>query len=816
MEALKSRSLTIPHLSSISFDDSVNSLSMENHVLSQTCSTLPKQILTIEIEDIENEVSYINKASPSSVEEEITPPPFYAPYTPTNKVSFKEVQFRKQMTKELPPLPEEETVTLVKRLTFLEQHKQRRNQVEKAILLFNTKPESALYYLTKEKLCKDSSADFANFLLITEGLDKVKIGQLLGSHKEEFQAILKEFACLIKFESMEFDKALRMFLDTFRLPGEAQQIDRIMSAFASAYFQDNPNRFPDLDTCYVMAYSLIMLNTDAHSDKVATNKKMTKQQFVRNNREVLTTMSETYLEEMYDRIVQQKFETKIDCLEQAYKRIVFFCDTIKQGRFGTDSSYGHLLKNAVKMMNTISEGTVFIKYPKRTKKPTSRFVFVSKEQDKVCWRSSKKKNQKVRSMNLSEVHDIVIGSNSTTTFQKFKIPAEYDNLCFSLITKKRSLDLRAQDIQTHELWVAYFREIANLNYNKHIRIEPSTSAEIDCKKKIDEIWQNEIFPYWDLHWDYASNQPKRYEAPKRKGCFSLNSKENYDTGMSNKGYLLHSLWKQGLPDWVRRTLWPLAIGNYLNINQSLYDSLKNTPESIAESGNKLEYLAALCADIPNAYSESPNILENHNDTVIYRILRSVVIYRPDIGYIPGMVHIVGVLLCYTDEYESFKCFLNIINSHHFLYFFSNDILQIKWRIEFFDKLFENTLPGLKRHFEDLELKSELFLIEWLVCLYSKNLEIEVVSRIWDNFLLEGEIYAYKAALAILKYFERDLIKKSFSGALSLLHKPSIEESQFFQTVLSIPTSREAFEAIKLEHNKAIQKSNVMHNIMQYT
>ncbi len=41
-----------------------------------------------------------------------------------------------------------------------------------------------------------------------------------------------------------------------------------------------------------------------------------------------------------------------------------------------------MLKNAVKMMNSISEGSVFIKYLKRYRKPTRRFIFVSKEKEK--------------------------------------------------------------------------------------------------------------------------------------------------------------------------------------------------------------------------------------------------------------------------------------------------------------------------------------------------------------------------------------------------------------------------------------------------
>ena len=38
--------------------------------------------------------------------------------------------------------------------------------------------------------------------------------------------------------------------------------------------------------------------------------------------------------------------------------------------------------------------------------------------------------------------------------------------------------------------------------------------------------------------------------------------------------LLVILWKLGIPDWARKTLWTLAIGNSLEITESLYDILK--------------------------------------------------------------------------------------------------------------------------------------------------------------------------------------------------------------------------------------------------
>lgn len=61
---------------------------------------------------------------------------------------------------------------------------------------------------------------------------------------------------------------------TCRLPGEAQKIDRLMEKFAERYLKCNPNSFKSADVAYVLAYSVIMLNTDLHNPQV--KKKMSK------------------------------------------------------------------------------------------------------------------------------------------------------------------------------------------------------------------------------------------------------------------------------------------------------------------------------------------------------------------------------------------------------------------------------------------------------------------------------------------------------------------------------------------------------------
>ena len=67
----------------------------------------------------------------------------------------------------------------------------------------------------------------------------------------------------------------RTFLSGFRLPGEAQKIDRLMEKFAERFVSCNPAAFKSADVGYVLAYSVILLNTDAHNPQVKN--KMTKQ-----------------------------------------------------------------------------------------------------------------------------------------------------------------------------------------------------------------------------------------------------------------------------------------------------------------------------------------------------------------------------------------------------------------------------------------------------------------------------------------------------------------------------------------------------------
>jgi brefeldin A-inhibited guanine nucleotide-exchange protein len=81
------------------------------------------------------------------------------------------------------------------------------------------------------------------FLLNTDGLDKTSIGEFLGEGDELNIATMHAFVDEMNFANTSFVDALREFLQHFRLPGEAQKIDRFMLKFAERYLKGNTAAF---------------------------------------------------------------------------------------------------------------------------------------------------------------------------------------------------------------------------------------------------------------------------------------------------------------------------------------------------------------------------------------------------------------------------------------------------------------------------------------------------------------------------------------------------------------------------------------------
>ena len=236
----------------------------------------------------------------------------------------------------------------IKSAHHLRNIKSKKRLMRRAAQLFNKKPSNGIEFLVSSGVISDpvTPRSVASFLRngIVVGLDKRKVGEYLGEvgkgpqagksppdwerdwfHKE----VLNTYCRLFRFERQTLLDGLRMFLAAFRLPGEAQQIDRILQAFsdscgqmceestqaAGKVFSDDPKRASD--AAYLLSFSIIMLNTDQHNDNIREDRKMSKEDFVKNNtdygRDITDKGKELprdYLGAIYDSIREEEIRTE--------------------------------------------------------------------------------------------------------------------------------------------------------------------------------------------------------------------------------------------------------------------------------------------------------------------------------------------------------------------------------------------------------------------------------------------------------------------------------------------------------------------------
>jgi brefeldin A-resistance guanine nucleotide exchange factor 1 len=210
----------------------------------------------------------------------------------------------------------------------LKERKRKKHGLAKVAVIFNLKPTGPDWLKAATDLqvipSPPTAPSVAEFLYATPGLDMAQVGLYLskGPAKDyPFHAgVREEFCKLFDFKGKNFASALRNFLAKFRLPGEAQCIDRLMEAFSKELYKQQCGEesiFRSADSVFVLAFSTIMLNTDLHNPTIKDDRRMTLEQFKLNNRGINEgeDLPVDFLTELYEEIKTCEIQVQQDFTE---------------------------------------------------------------------------------------------------------------------------------------------------------------------------------------------------------------------------------------------------------------------------------------------------------------------------------------------------------------------------------------------------------------------------------------------------------------------------------------------------------------------
>lgn len=162
----------------------------------------------------------------------------------------------------------------------------------------------------------------------------------------------------------------------------------------------------------------------------------------------------------------------------------------------------------------------------------------------------------------------------------------------------------------------------------------------------------------------------------------------------------------------------------------------------------------------NRHFENPN---SRGIQRVRRILRAFACFNPVVGYCQGMNRLAAMALLVLPEEEAFWCLVAII--HCIMpedYYLKPWLAQVDCYV--LNDLLEKKLPRLHKHLMKNDIQLTLF--TWFFTIFVDGFRPELMLRIWDCFLLEGDKVLFRFALSILHISQEDLLEMNDFSTMS--------------------------------------------------
>jgi len=108
-----------------------------------------------------------------------------------------------------------------------------------------------------------------------------------------------------------------------------------------------------------------------------------------------------------------------------------------------------------------------------------------------------------------------------------------------------------------------------------------------------------------------------------------------------------------------------------------------------------------------------------------------------------------------------------------------------------EKLIHHFLPKLAKHLDKENVHVTMYATQWLLTQYTSSFNFDLVTRVWDCFLVEGFKTIYRVMLALLQQAQPTLLKQSFEEILGFFRDlpDQVDGNSVMETALKIPLKR---------------------------
>lgn len=283
----------------------------------------------------------------------------------------------------------------------------------------------------------------------------------------------------------------------------------------------------------------------------------------------------------------------------------------------------------------------------------------------------------------------------------------------------------------------------------------------------------------------------------------LDMVDNWDKWILSKRFEhMKKRCRKGIPSAVRGKAWFYLSGGHISLAKysKFYEKLEREPgdEQVCDEIRK---------DIHRQFPNHELFREANGpgQQSLFNVLKCFSIVRKEISYCQGLAPVASILLMNMPPSHAFWSLVAITDHYVPGYYLAGfQAVQLHGRMLF--GLLKKHAPVAYRILKKTEIDPVLYMFEWFMCLFVRNLPWGTVLRIWDMFLCEGIVVIFKAAIVILgTTLTSDHKKMDQHDILHLLkHVPEKElhEAVFIPKVLKLNLTD---KHLKQEHRRQLRK-----------
>lgn len=117
-----------------------------------------------------------------------------------------------------------------------------------------------------------------------------------------------------------------------------------------------------------------------------------------------------------------------------------------------------------------------------------------------------------------------------------------------------------------------------------------------------------------------------------------------------------------------------------------------------------------------------------------------------------------------------------------------------------EKLIHHFVPKLAKHLDKENVHVTMYATQWLLTQYTSNFNFDLVTRVWDCFLVEGFKVIYRVMLALLHHMQPTLLKMSFEEILGFFRAlpDKVDGDVIMEETMKIPLKRKHIDKYEKE------------------